>query len=108
MIEIPNFQEPIISVGIILPEDKQKRLIIIDSRNKQKINIGIEKNNLVVNKKLTDSLSLIRGPQNTENSYFIIKSVIAGRGFHWQKKISIKVKRRPTYFKEIWFNIYGK
>ena len=48
MIEIQNFQEPIISVGIILPEDKQKRLIIIDSRNKQKINIGIEKNNLVV------------------------------------------------------------
>tara|TARA_A100001015_G_scaffold319214_1_gene441430 strand:+ start:1685 stop:2947 length:1263 start_codon:yes stop_codon:yes gene_type:complete len=92
MIEISNFQEPIISVGVILPEDKQKKLLVIDSQNGAEFKISIKKNNLIVNEKIISSLSLRRKHQSSENSYYLLKSVIAGRGFHWQKKISIKVK----------------
>lgn len=47
MIEISNFQEPIISVGIILPEDKQNKLLIVDSLNQKEFKISIEKNNYI-------------------------------------------------------------
>ena len=92
MIKIPNFQEPLISVGMILPEDKQEKLLIIDSQNGEEYYITIKENDLIVNDGLVHSLSLKRKPQGDENSYYLLKSVIAGRGFHWQKKISIKVK----------------
>lgn len=92
MIEISNFQEPIISVGIILPEDKQNKLLIVDSLNQKEFKISIEKNNLIVNNESINSFSLKRKFKNIENSYFLLDSVIAGRGFHWQKKISIKIE----------------
>ena len=81
--------EPIISVGLVLPADKQKKLIITDSKDEAIYDIGCRNNKLFVNDKKLDSFKLKR--KETQHN-FLITNVPAGRGFHWKKKIAIRVE----------------
>ena len=87
-----NNKEPTIAVGIILPEDNQKKLRIMNSQLNQKYEILIKNNQLLINNKFYSSYRFTRPENELNDHYFSIDSVNAGRGFHWEKKISIKVK----------------
>lgn len=104
---IPD-KEPDIRVGIILPEDKQSSLSL-------KIH-GIQSTSLVINNSGTLPLSddkieiavngiyielegyespepvtNLRFIQNNDDGFILVEPVIAGRGFHWAKQISVKL-----------------
>lgn len=104
---IPD-KEPDIRVGIILPEDKQSSLSLEIP--------GIQSTSLVINNSGTLPLSdykieiavnetyielegyespepvtNLRFIQNNDDGFILVESVIAGRGFHWAKRISIKL-----------------
>ena len=87
-------QEPIIKVGIILPEDELTKISIsipkIDSDNvvSGDIDIKIYEDKLSLDEKAYEEISLT--PDDPDDT-LTIKGVPAGRGFHWQKKIYIKV-----------------
>ena len=87
-----NNKEPIIAVGIILPEDNQKTLRVMNSQLNQKYEILIKNNQLLINDKLYSSYRFTRPEHELNDHYFDIDSVNAGRGFHWEKKISVKLK----------------
>lgn len=94
-------KEPIISVGIILPEDK-KTEIIIDLPNPSHYNINSEPSSkrlivkcqsgsILINNKLADKI-LIEPINNTNgNDLPIINSVPTGRGFHWHNEIQVQL-----------------
>ena len=105
---IPN-QEPLVSVGIHLPQDKFNATTIsftdpklfeitingnpisIQSELKLKVKDGYIENEAasIVN---ISQLSILRKDQClSENQGLIIHSVVAGRGFHWQKEISVQL-----------------
>ncbi|MBT5783164.1 MAG: hypothetical protein HOI03_08345, partial [Candidatus Marinimicrobia bacterium] len=89
---VTNNKEPIIAVGIILPEDNQRKLSIINSKLNQKYEILIKNNQLLINDVIYSSYSFNRPKNDLNDHYFDIDNVSAGRGFHWEKKITIKVK----------------
>ena len=89
---VTNNKEPIIAVGIILPEDNQRELSIINSKLNQKYEILIKNNQLLINDVIYSSYSFNRPENELNDHYFDIDNVSAGRGFHWEKKITIKVK----------------
>ena len=89
MIKYSIDQEPIISVGLVLPSDKQKVLFIIDSKNKKSYKIKCQNNNLYVNDVLVDFFEL---KSEDNQDIFSVNDIPAGRGFHWEKSIAIKVK----------------
>ena len=85
--EIPT-EEPIISIGIVLPIDNQKTVEIFSTETNENYSISIDNNQISLNNKLNDIIQL----ENTvEDSYFIINPVTIGRGFHWGKKIKLKL-----------------
>ena len=85
--EIPT-EEPIISIGIVLPNDNQKTVDIFSTEKNKNYSISIDDNKISMNNILYDILQL----ENTvEDSYFIINPVTIGRGFHWGKKIKLKL-----------------
>ena len=97
-------KEPIMSIGLVLPEDKQSHI----SMNLNGTNFGISINN-VVQKKIETKLDIllqrnkmylngtecekviIRNGQRDITNNIDLNPIIAGRGFHWQKEINIKV-----------------
>ena len=97
-------KEPIMSIGLVLPEDKQSNI----SMNLNGTNFGISINN-VVQKKIETKLDIllqrnkmylngtecekviIRNGQRDITNNIDLNPIIAGRGFHWQKEINIKV-----------------
>ena len=83
----PN-SEPLISVGLILPIDKQNSIIIHNDLDQKKYIIESKNDHLLVNGKKTRSIDL-KGSAN--NPSFTLDRVPAGRGFHWEKNISIQV-----------------
>ena len=85
---IPN-KEPTISIGLVLPIDKQKSISIYSNIDDEKYEIKAVDSNLSVNGQKMDQLSL---EKTSNNSTFFLEPITAGRGFHWQKKISISVK----------------
>ena len=85
---IPN-KEPTISIGLVLPIDKQKSISIYSNIDDEKYEIKAVESNLSVNGQKRDQLSL---EKTSNNSTFFLEPITAGRGFHWQKKISISVK----------------
>jgi len=89
---VTDNKEPIIAVGIILPEDNQRKLSIINSKLNQKYEILIKNNQLLINDVIYSSYSFNRPENELNDHYFNIDNVSAGRGFHWEKKITIKVK----------------
>ncbi|MDC1037942.1 SpoIID/LytB domain-containing protein [Candidatus Marinimicrobia bacterium] len=72
--QIPN-KEPIVSIGLVLPEDQIQVLCIQDIKN----NLPLEIDTQTENKILPASL-------------YKLPSIRAGRGFHWEKQISITVE----------------
>ena len=89
---VTDNKEPIIAVGIILPEDNQKKLRILDSQLNQNYEILIKNDQLLINDEIYSSYRFKRPENESNDHYFNINSVSAGRGFHWEKRISIKVK----------------
>ena len=85
---IPN-KEPTISIGLVLPIDKQKSISIYSNIDDEKYEIKAVESSLSVNGQKRDQLSL---EKTSNNSTFFLEPITAGRGFHWQKKISISVK----------------
>ena len=113
---IPS-KQPIINVGIIIPEDNIKNINIILSdsqsyeivtnenyfpscKNKSIIKIELKNNKLHLKKLelITSKISLIP-IINDDSCNVTIPHVNAGRGFHWQKKIT------ASYWGEITFSI---
>ena len=80
--------EPLVSIGLILPIDKQK-YVNITSGNNLNYEIKALENQLLVNGERSSQFNL---QELTKESSYDIKPVTAGRGFHWQKKIPISIK----------------
>ena len=104
---IPD-KEPLLRVGIILPEDKQNSLSLtipdlystsILINNSQTVPVSDNKFEISVKKtgielkgqKGVESVSNLKFIQNKNDGFILVKPVIAGRGFHWAKQISVKL-----------------
>ncbi len=94
-------KEPIISVGIVLPEDK-KTEIIIDFPNPSHYKINSERltkrlivkcqsDSILINNKLFDKVLIEPIGNSNQDEFSIINSVPAGRGFHWQNEIQVQL-----------------
>jgi len=99
---IPD-KEPEISVGIILPEDKQKSVVleinsstgyelkadgqILELAGNNDLLVEIDREFIELNGEKHNSIKI----KQQENSYITVKEVIAGRGFHWAKYIEVKL-----------------
>ena len=81
-------KEPLVSIGLILPIDKQK-YVKITSGNNLNYEIKALENQLLVNGERSSQFNL---QDLTKESSYDIKPVTAGRGFHWQKQIPISIK----------------
>lgn len=100
-------KEPILRVGMILPEDLEKSLILDVSQAKEidliadgniiayeprdYFEIRADSGKLKFQGYSVDQLII---EQNEQDSIIIVKDVIAGRGFHWSKKIDVKLAYR--------------
>ena len=101
-------KEPTIKVGIILPVDKMSKVDIVLSdndnfeietaeklypscKNFKKLSIMITESGLRLDELSCISTKIsIKPITASENTFITLKNVIAGRGFHWQKKIDVK------------------
>ena len=72
--QIPSY-EPVVSIGLVLPEDHVQKLVIMDVENNRSFNINLSKE-----------------PRFFPTSTYKLSSIRAGRGFHWEKNISITVE----------------
>ena len=81
-------KEPLVSIGLILPIDKQE-YVKITSKNNLDYEIKALENQLLVNGEKSSKFNL---KQLTNGSSYNINPVTAGRGFHWQKQINISIK----------------
>jgi SpoIID/LytB domain protein len=89
--------EPLIRVGIVLPEDKRRQIEINiphGDNNQSKgtiygnLVIKIDNDGLAVNEKKYHEIML--SPDNSDD-YLTIYAVPVGRGFHWEKEVSVKL-----------------
>ena len=102
--KIPN-SEPIINIGLVLPDDQIKEikiscsnqsafdLLINDSANetkKNELNISVYDGQLFFNDNDCSNIK-INACSNSREEYILIDSLPAGRGFHWRNNISVKV-----------------
>ena len=85
-------KEPLVSIGLILPVDKQE-YVRITSKNNPDYEIKALENQLLVNGEKSSKFNLRE--QKGESSYNI-RPVTAGRGFHWQKQINISINGSIT------------
>ena len=83
----PN-KEPTLSIGMILPTDFRKRLIVTTPSKKKKIRIEAKLKHLEYENFKKKEITF-KGSHSDD--FFIIHSVPAGRGFHWEKTIDVKV-----------------
>ena len=81
-------KEPTLSIGMILPKDLRKQLVITVPRKKNKIKIEA-KSDYLLHKNSKKKEIIFKGSH--KDDFFIIHSVPAGRGFHWEKTIDVKV-----------------
>ncbi len=104
---IPD-KEPELRVGIILPEDKQNSLSLKISdlhstsiliNNSQTVPVSDKKIEISVNEtgielkghRGVEPVTSLKFFQNSDTGYILVEPVIAGRGFHWAKYISVKL-----------------
>ncbi len=98
--------EPIISVGIILPEDKKSE-INLDFSNPARYKINSEtsvgklivkcrSDSILINNTLVDSILIEPIDNHLENDCIFINSVPTGRGFHWQNEIQVQLPGKFT------------
>ena len=106
--KIITSKEPIIRVGIILPADKIENVDIVLSecdsfeietnekiypscKNNSKLTISIDDHRLRIDELDVTTQKIIINPTIDSNKIFsMIKGVVAGRGFHWEKVVDIK------------------
>jgi len=81
-------QEPTLSIGMILPTDLRKRLIVTIPKGREEIKIEAISETLIYKNSKKKEI-ILRG--SNIDDFFIIHSVPAGRGFHWEKTIDVKV-----------------
>ena len=102
---IPN-KEPMIRVGLILPEDNIHSIQISFSdtqcfeietidrshpsfENSDQLSLRIVDGNLVIPElKIEDTVLKIIPSISDDGPFITIDGILAGRGFHWEKKIS--------------------
>ena len=82
-------KEPIISIGLVLPIDKQHSIKIKCNSKSEQYCIEIMEDHLHVNGNRENTFSL---EKLSNDSSYNLDPICAGRGFHWQKKISISVQ----------------
>ena len=82
--------EPLISVGLVLPEDKQKSILITSSQTKNLL-IKVYKSGISINGKSVQGDYILK---SKNNQVFNLDQVSAGRGFHWSKKISLSTLKK--------------
>ncbi|MBC8344236.1 MAG: SpoIID/LytB domain-containing protein [Bacteroidetes bacterium] len=85
--QIPT-DEPIVSIGLILPEDVQTSVIIKDDdalEENKILHIKAENKQLLINEIPKEKIFITKSP-------LTLNPISAGRGFHWEKQISIKVE----------------
>jgi SpoIID/LytB domain protein len=104
---IPD-KEPLLRVGIILPEDKQNSLSLKISdlhstsilvNNSQTVPVSDNEIEISVNEtgielkghRGVEPVANLKFFQNSDTGYILVEPVIAGRGFHWAKYISVKL-----------------
>ena len=97
-------EEPKMSIGLVLPEDKQSELSVeicssdhilyldnIEQDLKQtELLIQLGTNGILVNDEPFKDLH-IKNRSREHSDFIYLKSIKAGRGFHWQKSIPIKI-----------------
>ena len=83
----PN-KEPTLYIGMILPTDLRKQLIITTPWNKNKIRLEAKSEYLEYENSKKKEI-ILKGSHFED--FFTIHSVPAGRGFHWEKTIDVKV-----------------
>ena len=81
-------KEPLVSIGLILPVDKQKS-VNIKTVNNLDYEIKSFENYIIVNGEKSNQFYL---DELTGDFSYNINPVTAGRGFHWQKQIDISIK----------------
>ena len=101
-------KEPLLRVGIILPEDKQNALsleisdlhstaiLINDSQivsvSDKKIEISVKETGIELKgQKGVGYVKTLKLIQNNNDGFILVEPVIAGRGFHWAKQIGVKL-----------------
>jgi SpoIID/LytB domain protein len=94
-------KEPLIRVGIILPEDKKTEIIIdLPNSSNYRINSDTFSNRLIVqcqseliliNNKLADKFIIEPIDNTNKNDFPTINFVPTGRGFHWQNEIQVQL-----------------
>ena len=113
-------KEPLIKVGIILPNDNMSQIDIVLSdsdsfeietlekifpscKNKNDLSILNNNGNLTLKELECHSREIAIKPiASSKNTFITLKNITAGRGFHWQKKIDVK------YWGEIHFRIVNE
>ena len=97
-------EEPKMSIGLVLPEDKKSELSVkicssdhilyldkIEQDTKQTdLIIQLGPNGILVNDEPFKDLH-IKNRSREHSDFIYLKSIKAGRGFHWQKSIPIKI-----------------
>jgi stage II sporulation protein D len=104
--KIPD-TEPNIRVGIILPEDKFTEITINIPKNfpfvassehgeqishAKELTFSLSNGTILLNSTISGNIWLLKTNQANDihpKSGFVVKNVIAGRGFHWQKQIDV-------------------
>ena len=81
-------KEPLVSIGLILPVDKQKS-VNIKTVNNLDYEVKSLENYILVNGEKSNQFYL---EELTGDFSYNINPVTAGRGFHWQKQIDISIK----------------
>ena len=84
--KIPSL-EPIVTIGLVMPEDEQTSITINTSLDNQELSIKTDDKKLDINGKIIDEIIL----KEEKNQIFKLNPIKAGRGFHWEKEISISV-----------------
>ena len=94
-------KEPIISVGVILPEDKKTEIIIdlpnssiykINSKRlSKKLIVKCQSESILINNKFVDEVLIEPIYDINDNNFITINSVPTGRGFHWQNAITVQL-----------------
>ena len=92
------------SIGLVLPEDKQESISMtlngtgielhinnVDQKSfEKKLDISIQSKKMYLNGSECEQI-IIKNEQRDITNNIDINPIIAGRGFHWQKKINVRV-----------------
>ena len=80
--------EPTVSIGLVMPVDEQSSVEIKNSADRKVHYIESKNEKIIIDDKSLPSIEL---KNKSNDSHFIIRPITAGRGFHWEKEISVKV-----------------